>query len=486
MIGKFQLQLGSEQFISGMASSDYAPDGGLGTSSYGLNPFVTPGLMRMLASGSDVSTSVAGNIIASCEDSQIIAGNNRTCIDDLGNYYTVSGVGVFTKTNTAITNVAGYKQGFSDMVSFAGNTYVTTNGNIDLWNTSSLTLTQSWWTSAPQSQTVMSANYPQPMLRYTSHLYVASANKIHSINSAGAIDSADATLPALPLTLDTNDIIHALGIDPGTGLMLISIQANQNVSDVLTSKFYIGMWDGVSATLRRKVPVDDLVTAFYNLEGIVYVGQGQTIGRWNGAGITFLRKLSGSSYDFTRLPYKHHFCNTRNILHIVDGYRVLSYGASVSGKMGFYYTAYNPQGNSDSTNKLSAVMPIGSDKVVISCATNKAYLYDFASTSAGSGIMYFNNIYFPRPVFIRRIRVVTTNVATTSQFGIGGVAAITESGGRQPIGSLGTFVNTGTAAKNVFDFDFTDLKCMSVQPRIIIDTQGVGIIRVYVFYDVAE
>lgn len=475
-IGKYQLQLGADQLTSGMSSSDYATDGALGVSSTGLNPFINPGVMGQLASSTDLSTNIVDNIIASAEDSQTVSSYYRTFIGDAGNYYTYTNPSTVTKTNTATTNASFYTSGITDMVSFALNTYVSTaNGDIDLWNTSGTpALTNSWWVGT-KGQTAMTSNVPHPMVPYQGFLYVADKNKINTIDGSGTIALA-------VLTLNTNEIIYAMGIDPLTGLLMLSVQTTINLSDNISSRFFVYLYDGISSKSTRKIPVDDLITAFHNVEGSVYVGQGATLGQWNGNGVTFLRKLQFASLTSGDLIYKHRITNTRNILHVVDGPNVLSYGTVVSGKpKGFFYTAFNPSGS----GHLSVVIPMGFNKIAVGYTTNKLALYDFLSTSAGLTALYFNNIYFPRLIFIRRIRILTTGVAVTSQFGVGSLNIFDEKS-KQYFTVPATFVNQTGATKYVFDYDFSSVELQGLLARINMDTLNFSIVRVYVYYDIAQ
>jgi hypothetical protein len=464
-----------------MSSSDYATDGALGTSSMGLNPFTTPGLIRAIATGTDISANVVGNIIASAEDSQpnTVSSYNKILVDDAGNYYTYNGAGL-TLQATATTNAAFYTSTKVDAVSYVGKIYVSTaNGDIDVFTTASLSLANAWWTSAPQSKTSMSSYVPHPMIVYQGNLYVADRNHLHTIDQ-----SANIALNVLSLgvtgSADGNENIYALAIDPGTGLMMISVQTTINISDTLSSRFYVYLYDGISSKPTRKIEVDDLVTAFYHLEGQVYIGAGQTLGLWNGNGVTFLRKLQNVSLINTDLPYKQHFASTRSILHVVDGATVLSYGAAISGKKGFFYTATNPSGG----GHLSALVSLGSNKLGIAYATNKISSFDFSSTAAGTATLYFNNIYFPRPIYVRRMRLITTGITTTA--GIGGTAIIDEFGTVNQ-SAVSTFVVLAAdTPEMVFDFDFSSLKLQAIQPKITFDTQGFGLVRVYIYYDISE
>lgn len=473
MIGEYQIALGADQFISGMSSSDFATDGALGTSTSGINPFVSQGIIRAIATSSDLSSNILGNIIASAEDSQSVSAYVRTMVDDGGNYYTYSGGGSVTKTNTATTNVAHYTAGKTDMVAFGFNTYISVDGDIDLWNTSgSPTLTNSWWVGT-KGQSAFNPAVPHPMLVYQGFLWIADANKLHYIDINQNITLAQ-------LTLNTNEFIYALGIDPGTGLMMISVQTTTNLADTLTSREFVYLYDGISSKPTRKIEVDDLVTAFYHLEGTVFIGAGQILGQWNGNGVTFLRKFQNVTLSGTDLAYKHHFTNTHNILHVVDGQSVLSYGPVVAGKKGFFYTATNPSG----VGHLSCVIPLGSNKIGIGYATNKLASFDMFSTSAGTGTLYFNNIFFPRPIYVRRMRMITTGITTTA--GIGGFAIIDEKNNVKQPAIVNFVVAAAVSPQYVFDADFTSFKVQAIQPRILMDTQAFGIIRVIVYYDIAE
>lgn len=475
MIGKFQIQLGADQLTSGMSSSDFATDGALGVSCSGLNPYLTPGVMYPLSNASILSN-IAGLVIASAEDSQSSAAYNRTFVDGSGNYYTYSAPSTVVKTNTATTNVAHYIQGKTDMVSFAGLTYVTTdNGDIDQWNTSGTpALTNSWWVST-KSQTAMSANAPHPEIVYNSFLYVADANKLNTIDSSGNIG------PGV-LTLNSNEIIYALGIDPVTGNMMVSVQTNINISDTLSSQFFVYLYDGISVKATRKIILDDLITTFHNVEGIVYTGSGPVLGQWNGNGVTFLRRLQNTTYAKDSLIYKHHMTSVNRILHVADGKQVLSYGTVINGKpKAFFYTA-----NSTTTNTISAVFPMGSNTLGVAAATNTVSVWDFSGTGSGTAALYFNNIYFPRPVSISRIRIITTGI-TTAVGGVGNNFYMSEKEKTVQTANPQFIVTAAASPQYVFDFDYTNgIPVMAIQPVIGFDTQHFGIVRVYIYYNIAE
>lgn len=471
-IGKYQIQLGADQLVSGMSSSDFATDGALGVSSNQLNPFAVPGVMYSLAAPTDISTNVVDNIIASTEDSNASSPNNRYLLGDAANYYSYNGTSITkVKTGTATTS---YVAGRTDFISFNGNFYATlTNQKLAQWDGGS-TLNETF-------QTFGDINASHPLIAYQGFLLVGDGNQLWSLSTAGTFVSI--------LTLQSKEKIVALGIDPLTGLLMISIQMVYDFADTIPSLKAVYLYDGISSKPTRKILVDDLITAFFNVEGNVYIGSGNTLGVWNGNGVTFLRILKNVSLSNTDLPYKHHFANINRVLHVIDGQNVLSYGSVVAGKKGFFYTANNQTNNTH----LTCIFPAGNsggvgERLGIAYSTSgptyHVLTFDYGSISAGIGSMYFNNIYFPRPVFIRRMRIITTGITTTN--GLGGTALFDDRGNIIQTAVSTFVVRAATSPQYVFDFDYSQLKLQGVQPRLTWDTQGFGIIRVYLYYDIAE
>lgn len=476
MIGKSQIQLGAEQLISGMASSDFATDGALGTTSVGLNPFIKPGTMYGMAAPVDVSTNLTGSLIASCEDAQSVGPLNRYAIDNASGaagYYSFNG-STFTKQ---ASGSATYVQGKADLISFDTQFFATTAGFLVKWNGTS-TINETY-------QALQDGNAHHPLLVYQNLLWVGDGNTLSTLTSNG---SGTGTYTTNVLVLGggsqsaTKEKIVALGIDPATGLMMISVESIYDVSDSIPSLKAVYLYDGISSKPTRKILVDDLITAFYNVEGNVYVGAGQTLGVWNGNGVTFLRKFQSVGLDNTQLAYKHHFTNIRNILCVIDGTNVLSYGAVVSEKKGFFYTAYNPT----NANTLSIVMPVGSNRIVVSFASSKASMFDFSSTANVSTTnLYFNNIYFPRPIFVHRMRIITTGIAFTGTTNLT-INITDEKNNSLGISTANRTITVPAGTTYVKDFDYGGAKCQGIQPLITPSNGNYGIVRVYIYYDPAE
>lgn len=494
MIGKYQIQLGADQFISGMSSSDYATDGALGVSSHDINPFVTPGALAAMPGLTNTGTT--DYFIASVED---ITGNGnaRLAVGNTGRYYTINTSG--TPTNVATgSDTTNYIPGRTDIAIQSGSggsnfLFVSHGTNIALWNGGS-TLSESWWTtvayySGTSHPNPLTAN-PHPLITYNTNVWIADGSQLHNIIPGAASTSPSVCVNQNVFALDLYSTIYALGIDPATGLMMISFQTAVNQNGAISAEYFVGLYDGYSTGLRRKIPVDEIVTSFQNVGGTVYMGYGRRLGVWNGNGITFLRQLKNVSLATGGvLPYKHHICNIANVLFVVDGGYILAYGDVVAGKKGFFYIVSNLQG---SIINIQALFPMGDNKIGFSSIAGSSGEFSYIDLTSQSGTnnaqftLYFNNIYMPRPIFVRRMRVITNGIPATSHVNIIGNIS-TEKGIMLPIATANSSqtVAAGTT-QYVFDFDFTQGKCQAIQPIINLEDATSTLVRVIIYYDIAE
>lgn len=473
MIGKYQLQLGAQELTSGMASSDYATDGSLGVTSLNINPFTQRGIIYPTAALTDKSTNLVGNLIASCEASGIATSYDRLFVDDAANYYTADNTNALTKqvTGTATTH---YKFGKTDMVPFGNKIYVSLDNDVSQWN-GGATIVEDWGTTTA-GFTFNSNNFWHPLLVYQSLLWIGDGQNMLSFDGSAAF--------ATTSLLNATESIVAFGIDPATGYMMISFQTSAlgNYNDTVQPKSFIGLWDGISPKLIRKIPVDEMVTAFYNVQGIVYVGAGKTIGMWNGNGVTFLRKLASATYAAANLPYKHHFSSYNNFLLVVDGLNILAYGEVVAGARKSWFPVI---WNANNANNIGIVCNLGSAAFGIGTATNKFYVTNLESTAATTvANLNFNNIYFPRPIFVRRMRIITTGIPISGATDLT-ITILNEKGSALPISNANR-IRQVTATTYVFDFDYTQAKCQGIEIFTTMSNNSYGIVRVIIYYDIAE
>lgn len=494
MIGKYQIQLGAEQLISGMSSSDFATDGALGNTSSQINPFVTPGIIRGTLNVIDQSNNLVDNVVASSEDA---TGNlnARLAVGSAANYYTIDTSNNITKVFTG-SDTSNYIFGRTDIEiqsnnAGTGSAFVSHGTDLAMWN-GSTTVTESWWTTIAYytgtTHPPALKSVPHPLLNYNTNLWVADGSQLHNIIPDAAIIATPSLCVNLSvLSLELFSTIYALGIDPATGLMLISYQDTSNQGDTISSQFYVGLYDGYSTGLRRKIPVDDLVTAFHNVGGVVYCTFGSKIGFWNGNGITFLRRLNNVANTPSTLLYKHRVANIGNVLLVADGPILLGYGEPVGGKQKTWFNLGVSLGTAD---KINVVAPMGNNRMALFhfatfISLNNMRVYDLNSVSGTNFTLSFNNIYFPRPVFIRRIRVITTGIAHTGVTDL--VATVfDEKETAFLISNANRIISVPTGTTYVIDFDYTQTKCQGMQINIGASNGPWGLVRVIIYYDIAE
>lgn len=474
MVGKSQIQIGPNDFLKGMGTNDYANDGGFSPLSYGINLGVKPGALYSAPTKTDVSTNLSGNIIASCEDGQ--GGSNpRYFIDDGANFYTYTGTSLLKKRTGAKT----YTVGISDGTPYNGDMYFTSTTDIAKWTYDSA-FTEDWWTGTLSESALSSGlGQPHPLLVFEKILWIGDANVLRSYDGSSVTAA---------LTLGSNETIYALGIDPGTGLMLISVATDINDSDTYPAKNIIYMFDGYSTKPRRKIIVDDLVTAFHPMGSTVFTPYGTNLGYWNGSGISFLRKLD-ITYDSQTLVFKHRITNIGNTLYFTNKSYLVAFGEVQSrGQKVFYNIIRNlPSG----ARNIGFVTNVGSGKLLYADVNdgsntgyNTATTIDTTDATTSSGAtLYMNNALLPRPIFVRRVRVFTTGISSTSAFGTGSFVIQDETTNTT---NSRYFINTSATPQYVFDFDFSGLKLQSLQVLLGIGTKVYGVTRFIIYYDPAE
>jgi hypothetical protein len=483
MIGKNQIQITGTQFTQGLCTSDYLGDGGLGTSSTNLTLQATPGVIRATGSAA-MSGSLPGveNIIAACEDPQSTTSSyNGVVVTDGGSFASIGGstFNTFVRDGSNFTN---FRAGVTDMVAFGGAAFATRTTDVAKWSTSGGvdTIDGSWWVTT-NAKTALSGSARHPLLVFEGFMWIADANKLHSVDSSF-------TIALSVLTLNSNERIVSLGIDPFTGLMMIGVRTIYSTSDDLAGRNYVYLYDGYSSKARRKIVVDGTIWGSHPVGGQLYVGMNNTIGQWNGNGVTFLRRLANTPQGTNTLPNKMRLSSYQNTLLVVDNNNtVLAYGDVVGGRKAwiplYYVTAgakninliYNLGNDTSTSIPLSPwIMATGGSQVAV-------VIKPLDTTAIGTGVAYTSNVNFERPVNVRRMRVFTTGITTTA--GIGDVS-ITDENGVEHKPTVHTFV-VSSGTKYVFDFDFNQ-QLSTMQPKIQLDTQAFGLIRLIIYYDVVE
>lgn len=485
MVGKNTLQISGNEFAQGLTTSDFLGDGGIGTSSYNLSMIAQPGVIRAMPISTPTKNgaAIAGGIVASCETPEI--GNNshnyRWFVDNSGSTVFTCDDSSYVDQVSSLSNISSPN---SDMVTCFGdvtNSYIYISGTTNITEVKVVNATgnytsadSNWWSGTVSGSAGLTTGVPHPELVFEGSFWVGDANILRSATTR--------VLAGIILTLNTNERIQCLAIEPATGLMMVGVRTTSGNNDTFSNQSFVYLYDGYSSKARRKIPVDGRIASFRNVGGQVFVGMDNTIGVWNGNGVTFLRRLANVGQNTGLLPYKNHITSFQNTLLVCDGQYILAYGDIGNGKKVWWPFYKHPTtiaaiffiGNQSGTTPINPLIAVNDGSTLL-------YIRPMDVTTGATGAFYTNNINFQRPVDIRRIRVFTTGVTTTA--GIGSVSVIDDNNVTYSPTQNKFVVASGT--KYVFDFDF-NYKLQTLQPLLTIDTQAFGITKVVIYYDVAE
>lgn len=408
MIGENVIEIGAKEFLDGMTSSPETDDGGFSPETNATNITATQtslGVLYPQGFKSDKSTS-DGQFIASCPDPDSGIGIYRYALTTTGKFYSIDSASAATLRQTGIKT---YVQDYSDMVVYKNGLYATWSTDITLGTGANLTaLDETWWVTT-KGKTALTTGIPHPLLVFEDSLWIGDGNKLHKWDGTTATYSF--------LTLNTGLVITALGVDPSTGKMLISATDGIATPANFPRQAKVYVWDGFSEKPSRAVVVDDIVTTFYPMGGVVYVCYGVNLGYWTGSGIAFLRKFKNNLYgDTATLAYKHRVTNVGKKLLIADGVDVLAMEDTLPGKRRFYVaykitTALN--------SRYDIIFNLGSDNLGM-CFTSTGPIYNFAvlnlkTVSSGGSLTFYSKKYnFQRPVKIREVHIEYNDAILTT------------------------------------------------------------------------
>ena len=203
MIGKRQIIFDESDWIRGMSTSTEVADGGFTDRTEGVNLTTLPGVVYAPAASvdgdSDSILDSTGEIIATCQDHNVLAGREFLAVTDTGFYVTYNGTKLVTTSHTDGTNT--YGTFFTQMTPFQGATFITAKENIIKWTGTS--------TFDDEYADFTNQTMPHPLIVFENNLYYGDGNLLlRQVGVAGT--------PTTILTLSTDQVIVALGIDPGT------------------------------------------------------------------------------------------------------------------------------------------------------------------------------------------------------------------------------------------------------------------------------
>ncbi len=463
-----------DAMLAGATTSDDLDDGGFSPSTDAINLLAAPGIAYSPASPTDKSTNVTGTIIASAED-PLILGADRCYVDDEGHYYTWNGT-TMTLARTDATNPSGYSPGTTDMNAYENSVFTTTSTTVVKWTVDSV-FTDNFITG-------LATGVRHPLLTYEGYQFIGNGNQLLRMT-----DTSDST-PDVILTLSVGQNIVALGIDPGSGKMLISTTQGFNASGTKANTNKVLYYNGFAPKVEKVVPMDDMVTAFPYTEGQLYVAYGQNLGYWNGAGATFLRKF-GITFTQSQLMYKHHFTNIGPTLYVIEITKIWAHGPVQQGGAKIFYPAYK---NNVNAAQLGNVAHVGSGLLTIGFSTDKFYTFDTTAVATSNTQLLYSAVNHLKEyndgVWLRRIKVFWKN-QVSNNVDPGSIRLYGENGEISSIGQSGLFDlrNTSGAADAVKEIDVsegTGTRVYQLQFQAILDTVNPGIRRIEFWGDPAN
>lgn len=494
MIGSKYFEISGLDLVArGMSSGAYMNDGAFSPETGAVNLLAQPGVIyaptAIVDSDTDTRLSSQGEIIASAPDHAASSGNERLLVaahktSQDGTFYRYDGTKIIAAAY-ATDSTNNYQKGVTDIINYRGDSYVTTKERIKKW-ASTGTITD--LSGGDFADTAV----PHPALVYQNNAYYGDGDELLVQTTAGGD-------PVVILTLAAGEIILALGIDEGTGKMLISTTtATFDISQIRTAINKVLWYDGSSPQVARESVVEDRVTAFHNHEGITFVGYGRNLGYLTGSGVKFLRRLNNVTNVFDQLPYKHSFASIGRTMFVIDGSQILAYGSVVGGSPIFYY-AFKNSVNSNIFNSIfnaGGTISTANNKLGMSFEADKFYTLDITSKASITSLDLYSNWYtFAYPVYIRSMYIQLAEADNTanwtfSYFDQSSASAIATlermEGNVTPVLEADYFVNFADSGNSAGNTGEGHQAVRSFKLRAQNSTTNKGIRKIIVYYDPAE
>ena len=466
-LGKKLFEIGEDLIPRGMSTSDDLGDQGFSPSTDAVNLIATPGIAYAPCQPTDKSTNVADTIIASCDDASHTY--DRVFVGTAGKFY---GWNSTTMTVVATDGTRQYSAGKTDMASYGNYVYGTSATYVWEWQVSGASVNQTYF-AFPSSSGSYSWNpgaMAHPCIVYEGNIYYGNGPQLLRQTVVGG------TPTEILLLSNFGEAIIALGIDPGSGKMLISTASTYNASDTINTVNRVYYYDGFSNKALKVSIVDDMITAFKSVGSLVYVGYGLNLGYWDGSGIQFLRKLN-LSFSGDDLLYKHHMTNVGTTLYVIENRQILAHGPVRSAGNRVFYYAFK---NYENSNDLQHITSLGQGIIGMSFTTNKFFTWSTTDVSTTNTQVFKTNMFnFPDEVWLERVRIVWKN-QVSNNVDPGSIRFNDENGTIKSVGQTGLFdlTNTSGAANARKDILNVNIKVTQVQCELILATVNPGIMRI--------
>lgn len=482
-IGKLQIEIKGQDFIQGMATSSEIIDAGYSPETFNVSLTNIPGCIA--SSFATSGNTLASEIICTCDAGAngsvakfalgIGAGAGSHVYYQDPTTFLLSSYGTYTGTTGNL---------YSDMVSYLGDIYFTTQTDIcHIANsgTTSGSIDSTWWTVTKSQSSPLTTGKKHHLFVFNGLMFITDGQFIHSFDGSTIIPAR--------LTLNSDQEILDIGGDLAQGRMLVSFAQNVGSSFLQTNtyQYFVGSWDtsDPSKFVYPAVQVEDIVWTFIYFGGYQYVIYGNNFGYFTGSGIQFLRKLNFDQTIAFQVINKHKVCVSPSFLYIADLTQILAYGNITKDNKIFWYLYTASLGNIICLYKATPTkLGIGYDD------SNKDTGYfdlTLNNQSQSNSKFYSLQYYFPKPVYIRdididyQVAIPGGGVAT----GVAGIIKILNEQ-NQLISVNPTNFNDSTAKYSIIHTVSNPPKLRRMQLQYIFVNGYYPVKRFVIRYDIAE
>lgn len=466
-------------WLKGNNAYDTFPDKGLLSSSVGANVFSKPGYLTgnpaptVLADTYGISGFIgycvpkaAGNSTSTLSFVSVLTTNASA--DPIVQTFSVPGY--TTSGGTSVTsNAVDVVAGRSDIISYSGNTYVTTDGNVAKMSNALAGPDWTYWTGTA-AKGALKTGVPHPMAEYESILYIADGKYLHKIDGTTASEQVFDLPPGFVIT----------AMVEYQAMLYIAGEHYVNGSTGTThSGSYLFTWDGLMESWHEQYFVDYRVDAMYVFKDQLFMWTPYFVGRWNGAEIVPLRPVASR-------VFKHQIASSANSMFWAEGADLMRYGAphmESIPRQCYRFTTF-------AGLPLAGILSVRANELVVSQThgtAGPAYSYSDVNAASASGdtVHKFNPRLIEAPVNVRGI-VVETEPLTTGQKVK--VEYVNDQGTTVTPEEGGLFDNavSGMAGKTYHRFDvFNTVPSRTIEPRVT-TTAGVHVKFVDYIYQASE
>lgn len=469
-------------FIRGISTSDWLSDGGFSPKTKGHNLSRVKGVLYpQPARVADFTGTPHDRVVAKCFNIDYDASSNvekGVIVTKTGRIYNV-------RPNNGLllaqTSTKTYRMGLTNIRSFKGSYFISSNGDITKLSGAALgTMDETWWTVTKGKGGL--PNGPCVLLEVSEDtLYIIGGYRIHTWDGTSAVQDA--------MSLPTNMFATAACKHSNGRDLVIFCSDNSGLGSYNALSGHYGsrpskafIVNTTTLEFTKEINLDDQVEGAKTVAGVTYVTYGNKLGYFTEDGITFLRDLDLNLQTITtnvleNLYWSERLENMDGTLLIPDGNSILAVGDLGAGKT-FYYPVTDAE-----ADQIDIPLYLGKSYLCYTTTTGSStfgiYRLDMRNGD-GTGKTWTSNRYtFPVKLWIRRIEIEHDELASGGSFTLG------YNNEKGVSNALKTVTYAGVGAQR-----FTRIQCnvntSMLQLYLTWNAVPVGIKKITVYYEPGE